>query len=120
MKVLYMGPGSDPKTDPWLTLNNEYLVLSILVTPRGSAKLRILADDNRTPILADATMFGAIPQPIPPTWVATIRQGGTLELGPQGWLELGFWERYFDGDADAVAAFQDEVQLMTDMPCSSR
>lgn len=120
MKVLCMSLGANRRSDPWLTINHEYLVLSILVTPKGPAKLRILSDDNRTPILVDATMFSGSSQPLPRTWVATIREGGSLELGPRPWLELGFWERYFDGDADAVAAFQNEVQAMTDMTRPAR
>jgi hypothetical protein len=115
VKVLCMNLGANRTSDPWLTINREYLVLSILVTPKGPAKLRILSDNNRTPILVDATMFSGRSQPLPSTWVATIREGGSLEIGPANWLELGFWERYFDGDADAVAAFQNEVQAMTAM-----
>jgi hypothetical protein len=113
VKALCISLGSDRESDPWLTLNREYLVLSILVTPKGHARLRILADDNRTPILVDATMFAASPQTLPWAWVATIREGGSVELGPRRWLELGFWERYFDGDADSVAAFQDEIRAMS-------
>jgi hypothetical protein len=113
-----VNPGADGKTDPWLTLNQEYLVLSILAIPKRATKLRILADDNRTPILADATMFAARSEPIPASWVVTIRDGGALELGPRRWLELGFWERYFDGDVDAVAIFHDEVRGMEDTPGS--
>jgi hypothetical protein len=114
MKVLCVDLGTGRDNDPWLTLNREYVVLSILMTNKGPAKLRVIADDNRTPILAEATLFASIPQSLPRTWVSIIREGGVLELGPPRWLELGFWERYFDGDAEAVAEFRDEVQLMTD------
>jgi len=120
VRVLCIGLEDDCGSDPWLTLNDEYLVLSILVAPRGPAKLRILADDNQTPILVDATMFAADSQPLPQSWVATIREGGVVELGPRSWLEHGFWERYFDGDTDAIATFQHEIQVMTDMPHQSR
>jgi hypothetical protein len=40
--------------DSWLTVNREYQVLSVFMAPKGPAKLRIVADDGRTPILADA------------------------------------------------------------------
>ncbi len=116
VRVLCIGLGDSRGTDPWLTLNREYLALSILMALRGPAKLRILADDNRTPILVDATMFAANSQPIPRSWVATIREGGVVELGPRAWLEHGFWERYFDGEPDAIAAFRREVEAMTDIP----
>jgi hypothetical protein len=105
--------GSRQNSDPWLTLNHEYLVLSMLVALKGPAMLRVVADDNRTPIFVDATMFAASAQPLPRTWVAKIGEGGALEIGPRRWLELGFWDRYFDGDAAAVAVVGDEVQVMT-------
>lgn len=112
MKVLCMNLGTGRDYGRWLTLNHEYVVLSILMTYKGPAKLRVMADDNQTPILAEATMFTAISQPVPRTWLATIREGGILELGPPRWLELRFWERYFNGEPEAVAAFRDEAQLM--------
>jgi hypothetical protein len=98
--------------DSWLTLNHEYQVLSVLMTPRGPAKLRILADDGRTPILVEATAFAMSSQQLPRSWVFAIREGGVVELGPPSWLEPGFWERYFDGDADAVMQFQEETIRM--------
>src|SRR5216683_2988200 len=90
-------------------------ITTLRQTRYSTAKMRILADDNRTPILVDAAMFAANSQPIPRSWVATIREGGVVELGPRAWLEHGFWERYFDGDPDAIAAFRREVEAMTDM-----
>jgi hypothetical protein len=113
MKVICVSLGSREASDPWLTLNGEYRVLSILMTPRGPAKLRVLANDQRTPILADATMFAGYPQSLPSTWGVTIREGGVVEIGPPAWLEIGFWDRYFDGDIEAVAQFRNETQDMT-------
>jgi hypothetical protein len=103
-----------------LTLNREYLVLSILIALRGPAKMRVLADDNRTPILVDVAMFAANSEPIPLSWVATIREGGVVEFGPKAWLEPGFWERYFDGEQDAIVAFQNEVSIMAGIPDQPR
>jgi hypothetical protein len=102
----------DRDRDSWLTLNSEYQVLSVLMTPKGPAKLRIIADDGRTPILADASMFAMSSQPLPPSWVFAIREGGVVELGPPSWLDPGFWERYFDRDADAIMQFQKEIIRM--------
>lgn len=115
MKVLCITLGDDRESDPWLTLHHEYFVLSVLAAGKGPAKFRILADDNRTPILVDATMFAADSEPLPPNWMAAIREGGILELAPRAWLEHGFWEKYFDGDADAIATFRKELGAMTGM-----
>jgi hypothetical protein len=112
VKALCVRVAGDRGRDPWITLNHEYQVLSVLMTPKGPAKLRIIADEGRTPILADAAMFAMSPQPLPPSWVFAIREGGVVELGPQPWLEPGFWERYFDRDADAIMQFQREIVRM--------
>lgn len=112
MKALCVRLTDSRDQDSWLTLNKEYQVLSVLMTPRGPAKLRIIADDGRTPILVEAPMFAIIPQPLPPSWALVLREGGVIELGPPAWLELGFWERYFDQDKDAVMQFQRDVAKM--------
>ncbi len=116
MRVLCIALGDGRESDPWLTLHQEYLVLSVLATGRGPAKIRVLADDNRTPILVDAAMFAADSQPLPQNWEAVIRENGFLELAPRAWLEHGFWERYFDGDVEAIAIFRRELEVMIDTP----
>jgi hypothetical protein len=112
VKALCVKVAGDSGRDSWLTLNHEYQVLSILMKSKGPAKLRIIADDGRTPILADASLFAMSSQPFPPSWILAIREGGVLELGPPSWLEPGFWERYYDRDADAITQFQKEIVKM--------
>jgi len=86
VKALCVRVAGDGGRDSWLTLNHEYQVLSVLMTSKGPAKLRIIADDGRTPILADASMFAMSSQPLPPSWILAIREGGVLEPGPRpGW-----------------------------------
>lgn len=112
MKALCVGLADSSESDSWLTLNHEYTVLSVLMTPKGPAKLRIVADDGRTPILVEAPRFAMTPQRLPSSWACAIREGGVVELGPSSWLEPGFWERYFDGDSDAVQRFREEIARM--------
>lgn len=113
MKVLCVSLGDDRRTDPWLTLNKEYLVVSIEFRPHGVAKLRIIADDQRTPVLVDSSHFAVSSEPLPASWVCTIREGGTIEFEPKSWTELDFWERYFDREPVAVAIFEVELKRMT-------
>jgi hypothetical protein len=112
VKALCVRVAGEGDQDSWLTLNHEYQVLSILMTPKGPAKLRMIADDGRTPVLTDASLFVMSAQPFPPNWVVAIGEGGVVELGPTPWLEPGFWERYFDSDADAILQFQEEIMRM--------
>jgi hypothetical protein len=108
MKALCLGLGDDAALlkGGWLTLHREYDVLAILASPGRTIEFRVLADDGRTPILADSRLFAATAQPVPGSWVCTVSEDGVVELGPSAWLEEGFWERYFDGDPDAVECFR--------------
>jgi hypothetical protein len=90
---------------PGVTLHEEYDVLEMRVTPGRGATFRILTDDGM-PALYDAAMFVATAAAIPRHWVMSVREGGLVKLGPAPWLEPGFWERYFDGDPDAIAAYE--------------
>src|ERR1700728_1022248 len=72
MKALCVTLAGDGDHDPWLTLNRQYKVLSVLITPKGPARLRVIADDGRTPILAEASLFGISSQPLPSSWVLAI------------------------------------------------
>jgi hypothetical protein len=114
VKVLCVSLGDDRTSDPWLTLNKEYLVVSVEFRPRGAAKLRIIADDQRTPILVDSSHFAVNREPLPASWVCTIREGGIMEFEPRSWTELDFWERYFDRDPIAVATFDAELRRMAE------
>lgn len=92
---------------PGVQLDLEYDVLSILVESGRGAKFRIRTDDG-TPALFDAAMFAAAADKIPRNWVMSVREGGLVSFGPARWLQPGFWERYFDGDPEAVAVFKSE------------
>ena len=45
---------------------------------------------------------------IPPTWIIRLGPGGWIELTPKPWAQTGFWERYYDGDADARTIVEEE------------
>lgn len=112
MKALCVTLEDSGDCDSWLTINREYMVFSVLMIPKGPAKLRIVGDDGRTPILVEASRFAMTPQHTPSSWACAIREGGVVEFGPPSWLEPGFWERYFDGDIDAVQHFREEIGRM--------
>lgn len=113
MKCVCVRLRDKSRDDPWLTLGREYDVLSILVVPGRLSVLRILADDGRTPILVESSAFEMVSQEIPSNWFCVISEGGVVELGPEAWLQDGFWERYFDGDAVAVEQFWQDVQRVS-------
>ena len=94
----------------WLTLHREYVVLAISADPVSGIEFRILADDGRTPILADSRLFAANEQSFPTFWVGRVTEGGVVELGPPEWLKRGYWESFFDQDPEAIATFHRVVE----------
>ncbi|WP_132156336.1 hypothetical protein [Kribbella antiqua] len=54
-------------------------------------------------------MFETVDHSMPSNWGAKVSGEGFLSIGPQNWLEDGFWERYFDDDARAVNLFEREL-----------
>jgi hypothetical protein len=95
------------KKHPAIELDREYPVLSVTVVPERGASLHIPSADG-TPAIWDAAMFVTVDGTIPGNWIARVSEGGIVELGPEAWLEPGFWERYFDREPDAEKVFETE------------
>jgi hypothetical protein len=90
----------------WAKVGGEYHVLSIWVEP-GQTRLRLVGEEP-TPALFEPEMFEVVSPAIPPTWVVTSPKPGCLSIAPDAWSGAGFWERFFDGEPEAVAAFKEE------------
>ena len=89
----------------WAKLGSVYHVLTVWVEP-GQTRLRLVGEEQ-TPALFEPEMFEVVSSAIPPTWVVTSPKPGCLSLAPEAWSGAGFWERFFDGEAEAVARFQE-------------
>jgi hypothetical protein len=89
----------------WLTLGREYEVLALSMAPGGGVHLRIVGDDGEVPALHVSDQFVVVDPQVPRSWIVAISDLGALTLAPRAWLEPGFWERYFDGEASAIEAF---------------
>jgi hypothetical protein len=44
------------------------------------------------------------------TFVGLTPPKSTVELLPEPWTQPRFWERYYDGDPDAVRIFEEETR----------
>jgi hypothetical protein len=108
MKIKYV-PLPNEKPDALLKEGVIYVVLEIFVGEEKT-RYRIITDGTRTPTLHDARLFQIISPKIPSSWVVTSdkHKGFYIELAPAKWTVTGFWEKFFDGDSDAVAAFEQE------------
>jgi hypothetical protein len=98
--------GEAENQSPWLQLDHEYDVLEVTAHPGGRVDLRLVSEDAATPALFDAALFMIVDGRVPATWEARLEEGGLLRLGPPEWMELGFWEAYFDREPTALEAYE--------------
>jgi hypothetical protein len=92
----------------WITIGKEYLVLSVTINPGHPASFRLIGDDGNTPALYALQQFVTVSSRIPSSWQAQLDNSGNLEMAPASWLRPGYWEDYFNGQAEAVAEFETE------------
>ena len=109
MRVVFIVVGAtqgEPpaKSDGWLTIGREYVVLGIYGRER-EIKFRILGDDGTTPALHSSDRFKVISSDIPSDWTFRIFPGNEWEIGPAAWSGAGFWNAYFDGEPSARTVF---------------
>lgn len=97
------GPGR------WLRPGVSYTVLAIEASGRGRHEYRIAAEIQGTPALFDARLFEVVDGRLPSNWIATA-QGEHLEFQPAAWTTTGFWEGFFDGNADASRIYHEEIE----------
>lgn len=97
---------------PWVTVDAEYDVVSVLAEPAGHVRVQIVTDDGRSLAWFDSMNFMTVDGAVPERWTARIGEGGVLELAPTAWLAPGFWEAYYDGDPSAVDAVESELQAL--------
>jgi hypothetical protein len=90
----------------WAKIGSVYHVLSVWVEP-DQAGLRLVGEEP-TPALFEPEMFEVVSTVIPPTWVITSPKPGCLSFAPDAWNATGFWEKFFDGEPEAVASFNEE------------
>ena len=96
----------------WLTIGSIYQVLSIHMEFGGRLKFQLVGDDGLTPAFHDAEQFEVTSNIIPSGWRVSSVPGSHFELAPKAWSEPDFWEKYFDGDAEAISLFQSEKDKM--------
>lgn len=105
-------PGMELESSPWVSVHNEYTVLSLLAEPGGRVQLHLLLDDGRSLGWFDSVNFLTVEGGLPSNWDARLDDGGTLELAPSAWLAPGFWEAYYDRDPSATDVVAAELQTI--------
>jgi hypothetical protein len=90
----------------WATVGAVYRVLGVWMEP-GQTRLRLLGDE-RTPALFEPELFEVVSSAIPLTWVVTSPKPGCLSFEPEARSGGEFWERFFDGEPEAIAMFEEQ------------
>jgi hypothetical protein len=104
--------GEALESSPWVTLDAEYCVVSLLAEPGGQVQIQIVTDDGRSLGWHHSMYFMTVDGTVPDRWTVQIGEGGMLELAPTAWLAPGFWEAYYDGDPSAVDAVESELRRL--------
>ena len=98
------------KSSSWISVGKEYDAFSIF-SDNGRIELRLVGDDP-LPALFDISDFEVVDGSIPASWSISQVGDSGIEIAPSSWLGCNFWERYFDGDEEAVAMYEEEVLKM--------
>ncbi len=93
----------------WFRPTDILMVLAIRSTPTTGSQYLLWSQQQSTAALFSAAEFDVVDDSVPPQWVVGVDLNGYVELAPRAWLSRGFWERYHDGDANAVLDFEREV-----------
>lgn len=105
--------GREKTSSTWLTIGRVYDVLSLQIESRRNM-VRIMDDHGPGPGIYRLEQFDLVDGSIPAIWVARkTHRGDGLSLEPEAWTPVGFWERYFDGDPEARAVFEQELAKLT-------
>lgn len=108
IKIINPVTRRETETSNWLSLDSDYLVLSIQGSPGRELAVRVLDDRGGVPGVWPIEMFMTISSRIPSNWVVSIGENGQFDAAPWKWLRPGFWEDYFDHDPQAIADFEEE------------
>lgn len=102
------------ESSPWVTLNSEYNVVSLIAEPQGRVQLHLLTDDGISLAWFDSEHFRGLDDRLPANWGVRLRGDGVVELGPPAWMAEGFWESFYDSDVSAMDSVSREVHLILD------
>ncbi|MCG8417845.1 MAG: hypothetical protein MJE77_07875 [Proteobacteria bacterium] len=101
-----------PNVRGWLRRDTVYLVLAVESSGTSATAYRIESEDNRTPALFETDLFSIVDNRVSSCWVVVKDENCPLQFMPAAWNEDDFWDRFFDGDADARRAYEEVIQTM--------
>lgn len=111
-KIINEHTQEQQKASSWLTLDKEYIVLSIEVYPTKNLYLIVDDSSNQSPGLHDAKQFEILSHHIPSNWEINPGDLEIVTIGPKVWQEPTFWENCYEGDAKALDIYKREARII--------
>ena len=109
--VRLIGNDGNPKDKSvWLTIGNIYHVLSVEQGTDRRWMLRLMGDEPNGLALFQLQQFEIVSSKIPDSWIIVWPKDNFFVLRPGSWNQVGFLERYYDKDPDAIRLFEEERQ----------
>jgi hypothetical protein len=106
--------GNPVERSSWLTIGKTYPVLSMIFQSNGERLLRLIGDGQNGVALFKWESFEVVTSDVPANWRIDLDEHGRVELAPKPWITLGFWNRFYDQDAEAIRIFQEERKKIID------
>lgn len=101
--------GALKESSPWITRGKNYDVVTIHVSKKdGTVDYRIINNQGSLGIHR-SNQFTIIDGHLPFDDLHFEEDDEHIWIGPQALLEVGFWERYYDGDELAQKAVEDTL-----------
>lgn len=97
----------------WLPANQTLTVLAVSSFASVGSKYLIWSEAQQCPALFPASDFEIVDSHLPAVWIASLDLNGYIHLAPPCWHEVGFWERYYEGEHDAELVFKEGTMAVT-------
>ncbi len=96
----------------WLSLQKDYIVLSVVIHENRSLYLLNSDNSNGSPSLHNANQFQIISHKIPKNWMIHPGHLEICNLGPKEWWEDDFWEACYDNDPKGLEIYRREAKII--------
>jgi len=94
---------------PALTIGKTYIVIEISCGESSGLDYRLIDDDSDNSALYFFSQFEVVDARLSSYWVADVSKDG-IYLSPKEWSDLGFWEKFYDGEEKEVSIFKETVK----------
>lgn len=114
IKILSPATGKDlGQKSPWLTVGKIYMALALTIESGEVTRVLIESDEDNVPKDFFINQFEVIDENEPDNWISKDGPGDTVWKAPASWLEEDFWDRFDDGDEQALNTYLVECNRMS-------